>query len=499
MGKVGAFLNMHRVHVKRGIHGLIFFSAAFLMGLLTLELLLRFWGFAVIYGNRDNQVTTSNDFVVLTLGESTTAGNNPDTWPRQLEKILQQTYPDRSIHVVNQAVPGTNTSVIAGNLEKQIARFHPDVIVSMIGINDSRVESFRTSPADVNEHAGVFLSLQFFRRVLGGAKSLFAYMWDMYVDHDPHVLSQKGEQLRIFGQYGQAEKYFLRCISVDPTNAGHYVHLALLYRDVSRNLEAERMLLKAKEVSPTSEGVYTELGNFYRDNSQTDLAEEMYEIALQLNPEYWLAYSEYGTLKSWFLHDDEKASTLYRSAIQYNPKFLTPYFELAEIYRKRNRLDVAVGLFEKVLEIDSGNANARASLAVIEQNNRASSISGVLSTGVSPISDDLHPMTKHNYRRIIDMAGKYLIPVLAVQYPLQPALPLRALFAKDIQERPTSIFVIENQKNFQDALRRMSYQDLFTDYFGGNFGHATREGNKLIAQQVGFIIATLITPGSISP
>ncbi len=499
MDKAKIFFHMYRAHIKRGIHGFIFFCIAVLMWLLTLELLLRLWGFAVIYANRDNQITTSKDFVILTLGESTTAGKNPDTWPRQLEKILQLTYPDRSIHVINQAVPGTNTSIIAGNLKKQIIQFQPDVVVSMIGINDSRVDSFRFFPTDISEPPGVFLSLQFFRRVLDSAKNLFVYMRDMYVDHDAHKLNQKGEQFRIFGQYGQAEKYFLRCITIDPANAGHYVHLALLYRDVSRNLEAERMLLKAKEVNPKSEGVYTELGNFYRDNGQTVLAGEMYEIALRLNPQYWLAYSEYGTLNSWFLNDDEKASVLYRSAIQYNPKFLAPYFELAEIYRKRNRLDIAVGLFEKVLEIDSNNANAMASLAVIEQNNRASSASGVLSLGVLPVSDDLHPMTKFNYRRIIDIAGEYHIPVIAVQYPLQSALPLTELFAKDMREQPASIFVVENKKNFQDALRGMRYQDLFTDYFGGNFGHATREGNKLIAQQIGPVIDKLIILQHISP
>ena len=43
---------------------------------------------------------------------------------------------------------------------------------------------------------------------------------------------------------------------------------------------------------------------------------------------------------------------------------------------------------------------------------------------------------------------------------------------------------VDNEKVFKDALAANEYQKIFTDRFGGDFGHATRFENRLIAQNL---------------
>lgn len=52
---------------------------------------------------------------------------------------------------------------------------------------------------------------------------------------------KKAERYRVSGEFELSEKYFLRCISLEPDSANHYVMLASTYMDMQRLSEAERM------------------------------------------------------------------------------------------------------------------------------------------------------------------------------------------------------------------------------------------------------------------
>ena len=70
-----------------------------------------------------------------------------------------------------------------------------------------------------------------------------------------------------------------------------------------------------------------------------------------------------------------------------------------------------------------------------------------------------------------------------MQYPLRSIEPLKKLF-----DSTEGIIFVENKKIFEDALRHDRYEDYFADNFGGEFGHGTPLGNRLIAENVANVI-----------
>jgi hypothetical protein len=55
---------------------------------------------------------------------------------------------------------------------------------------------------------------------------------------------------------------------------------------------------------------------------------------------------------------------------------------------------------------------------------------------------------------------------------------------KKIFEGQEGIIFVDNEKVFKEALKNAKYEDYFRDMFGGNFGHCTPKGNKLLAENI---------------
>jgi len=88
-----------------------------------------------------NSSSRNDEFVILALGESTTAPvYNFDmqdySWPTYLEKILNKKYPNRKFKVINEGVNSITSDRIISDLEKNIKEYNPDLVISMMGIND---------------------------------------------------------------------------------------------------------------------------------------------------------------------------------------------------------------------------------------------------------------------------------------------------------------------------------------------------------------------------
>jgi len=50
------------------------------------------------------------------------------------------------------------------------------------------------------------------------------------------------------------------------------------------------------------------------------------------------------------------------------------------------------------------------------------------------------------------------------------------------------IIFIDNEISFKAAVKRSSYNDYFQDAFGGDFGHGTLKGNRLLAENTARVI-----------
>jgi len=112
------------------------------LGLATLELGLRATGWVLARQRlpvRLPGTLGSGTIRILCLGESTTFGlgvSPRDAYPAQLEQILNARGDGRSYVVFNAGVPATTSDRIVAALEENLARYRPNIVVTMMGIND---------------------------------------------------------------------------------------------------------------------------------------------------------------------------------------------------------------------------------------------------------------------------------------------------------------------------------------------------------------------------
>ncbi|MCK5393372.1 MAG: hypothetical protein KAI91_03475 [Candidatus Omnitrophica bacterium] len=70
-----------------------------------------------------------------------------------------------------------------------------------------------------------------------------------------------------------------------------------------------------------------------------------------------------------------------------------------------------------------------------------------------------------------------------MEYPLRSVESLKNL----LRSEGTIIFV-DNGELFKEVLKQANYNEYFTDMFGGDFGHCTPKGNRLLAENVANVI-----------
>jgi lysophospholipase L1-like esterase len=112
------------------------------LAFITLEVGLRTAGAVWLWARgRENPSPLADDGAtrVLCVGESTTALGGADSYPRQLERILNSWGGGRRFSVVNAGVPGITTDVVLARLPDLIDRYRPHLVVSMMGVNDSLI------------------------------------------------------------------------------------------------------------------------------------------------------------------------------------------------------------------------------------------------------------------------------------------------------------------------------------------------------------------------
>ena len=88
----------------------------------------------------NHKKTLEKDIKILAIGESTTALGPPgiNSWPKELEKLLN-TDSEFAPHITvfNEGIPSVDSLYFAEQLPFFIHKYQPDLIISMLGINNS--------------------------------------------------------------------------------------------------------------------------------------------------------------------------------------------------------------------------------------------------------------------------------------------------------------------------------------------------------------------------
>ncbi|MEK6916610.1 MAG: tetratricopeptide repeat protein [Nanoarchaeota archaeon] len=237
---------------------LIVFGIVF--SLVLLEILLRVSGLDLLKLQRRGFIPEEDTYIILTIGESTTTDfyNDKSSWPRELERILNNQSQNIKFSVINEARPGTNTALILSRLDEQLDKYNPDMVISMMGVNDQEYTYIQ------DEH---IKSIKFI------FKQLRIYKLTRYIFGSWKTEFVEGYQHSLGKQINYSEK------------CNYNINLARENVAKEEFEDAIYILENSKDECRPNDIIYYKLGNIYHNNFNFSTAISMYEKAIEINPQ----------------------------------------------------------------------------------------------------------------------------------------------------------------------------------------------------------------------
>lgn len=440
---------------------IILVFSGIVVSLVLLESALRIGGVIFLslqeHRNRVN-LSKKDSYRVLCLGESMTLNQ----YPPFLEEYLNRNSSGLRFSVIDKGVVLATTSSILLSLQENLDRYKPDIVVTMMGCNDSYIKYFEEIPG-ANE--SIFQHCRVYRL----AKIIYM-----------HVL----KKLRREGIYGLNKATSGTKIELDPKNVGTYVRLGWFYKEQGNIPEAEESFKKALELDPKNSMTYFEIGRFYERQKKFSEAEAFLRKGLELNPRNGAIYF---MLKQLYSEQDRlpEVEVLFKKVLELNPENDEVCFHLGQFYREQGNFPEAEALFRKAIELNPKNDAPCAALEVLYLEKGDLGLAKEYGKYVTDLRSEYRaPFTTRNYHKLKTILDKRGITYVCVQYPMRNLNLLKKIFQGDDK----GIIFVDNEKIFKDAVAKDGCQNYFIDLFAGDFGHCTPKGNRLLAENIAHAI-----------
>jgi tetratricopeptide (TPR) repeat protein len=507
------------------------------LSLCSIETALRAGEFIVLtlqeWGNR-HPSGSPGIYRILCLGESTTQNH----WPPILREILNRSKAGVSFNTIDLGLGGTNTAAIVQKLPDNIRKYRPDMVITMMGINDYGAHipvEFTLDSTGNRFFARVkayklfsFLVLRIKTKmsmVFGPRKEKRAGICTDSVDET--ALINLGRRCWSRGAYQEAEKLLWRAIRCNPRNPAAYSLLRGCYREDGHYEEAIALMKKLVESQPDNFIAYGELavyhsefGQYYQGKVDFRLIENLFRKAISLNPRYETAFIDLSLLYlnwgdyagaekmlleclagnprssfvylslGWLYRDHGTpryalAEKMFKKAIEMQPNHIVSYLELGRNYRMAGEPEKAEKAYIKALELDPQSITAHRALMELYREEGQMDLAELHSKQVEALTRNrCFYQTVNNYRKLREILASQNIPYICVQYPMRRVRVLQEIFGDD----RAGIFFVDNESSFKSAVKQKGYNVYFTDDFAGDFGHCTHEGNRLLAGNIAQVI-----------
>jgi len=432
---------------------------------------------------------------IMCIGESTTQ----DQYPKLLEKILNRSNIGIKFSVIDKGVIATNTSIIASQLEENIRKYNPHMVVAMIGINDggihmpygfNRPSQFSLTSLKIYKLAQL-LSMhiqnkieQIKRNRSHNSVSIFSskntetpsqnnvgaeankldrkseITTDVKAESDIFYI-ELGKQLIAQGQKESAKQAFKKSIALNPVP--------------HKNLDAYcRLMLSSDytEMKEILEEVFQDYKKLIEVDGINDVPNLNYFCLLFVDNPYAQMYLKglEGLLKKILVRD---------------PKNNEAASSLAYMFLKQQRYSEAEELLKRCIELhNDSDSRLFDYLAIVYHDTGNYALSEQWLRKANKLRPQHYSaLTINNYKKIKAILDAHKIKLVCVQYPLRSIENLKRIF-----DREDNIIFVENESVFKNALKKNSYRDLFRDMFAGDFGHCTQLGNELLAKNIANVI-----------
>lgn len=312
-----------------------------LLGLVVLEVGMRIAGFTLMSLQEYRNVLSlrqKGTYRILCVGESTTADiEGVISYPRQLETILNERAIGMRFSVINKGMAGMGTKQIISDLEANLNKYNPDMIITMMGINDAddyfvHLDMLATSKmARIVKSLkiyklGKYLQRQFIHQhknssfILHGekkARNQIVSGESMVESVSPHIQSRyspldKEEDVKnnfeldlhanqtslandssrgAKDDFVLSEETSSRNMAIPLHDESAYIQRGLYYKKRGLYLKAERMFAKAVEANPHGSWAYVELGQCYAEQKKYTAAINIFKRLLAVSPNNALAHT----------------------------------------------------------------------------------------------------------------------------------------------------------------------------------------------------------------
>ena len=470
-----------------------------------------------IYSQKKHD-SANNTYVILALGESTTAElyNGQSSWPRVLEKNLKSKKTNYEYIVIQEAIPSTDTREILYRLNGNLEQYSPDMVITMMGINDEDINLDHFNKNEQKKSFGeIFRSYKLFKFIIQSVSNQFKKpltvdehleLADMYLTQEQYdqakrefrnIILKNPDNIKARiglarshlnnGEYDLAQQILEEIQQQFPKDFNSYLYLAKLNQEKKKYEIAEKYYKLAIEVDPNSDVIYSKFGLFYGDINKYDDAIKMLRKSTQINPKKEESYQELGVILSQSF-EYKAAELIFRKVIEINPYNEDAYAWLAWVYINLNEPQKAQIILDKGIELNPNSDIILGSKALIYEETGDSLMAKKLFNDANNKRIQFNEsITSRNYLELNEILRKNNVEHVVMQYPMRSIDSLKVLF-KEID----SVFFIENEESFMKTVKEEGVDEVFIDLFGGDFGHCTFKGNQLIAQNVAHLIITEI-------
>jgi len=439
------------------------------LSLLVFESLLHITGFVLSVNQRyKNQISSNEEhsYRILALGESNTADlfNGQSSWPAELEHILNNRSSVIKFKVFNGGIPAIDSTYILNNLEENLRKYNPDMVIAMMGFRDIRIKEETTKKNKLILFFMKFKVVKLFDliyshwgdRLSNIKRNIYKKMFKKSSDASLRKGISYYDLFHHTRSRGNTKEMFKKSIELSPEDYIVYVQLGAFYHAQHKLESAEKMLKKAVELDSENDIAYVGLGMVYKEQKKFKNAEEMFKKAIELNPDNDRVYLELG----WSYHSQgkvKKAEDTFKQGIKLNPYNEEADSGVEELY-------LGLGF---LYDIQGKSVEAK------DVYNKLSKIEGS------------NPVLSENYQRMYRILNEKGIKFAVMQYPSKKIDEFKSMFDESQQK---NILFISNEENFKNAINNAGIADYFVDMFGGSFGHCTLRGNRLIAENVADVI-----------
>jgi hypothetical protein len=517
---------------------------------------------------KSNVSFQENEVRILCIGESTTALGGSNSYPAQLQVLLNQNSPSNKTYtVINEGKPAASTDIVLKKINPLLVKYSPHYVITMLGINDS------VSQLD-NLHLPNYLDIQYsyfwnfkitklfilLRKYVGKAfqekenasfhsevKNTSKENQELEEEEDiiiplPLLTQEKVTKgIRFYSRknYISANKIFdaLTPDTYQKIPRGNLIEIAISYLNVGNELKTlniiENYIYKkiGRKDARQKDHIYTlakpitdysDANGFHDINFSEKVLKEIHEIVPEnvftigrLAALYHAASNSY-TNKKEIEFFSSRAIYFAEKYVNLNGESIYVYLGLADEYRKLKKHNKAITLLkpkimagrkefnllyayiELMIEVKDYKEAKKFILegrdffpAIALWHQKYSTICKFLKD-CSSLDNFFPPHKKNgitqtlmedrrsrvNYLSIVEQISKFGSKIIVMQYPLREVQPLKELLLD------YNINFVSNVEPFKSQLKKVKSEELFTDQFAGDFGHATKLGNKFISENV---------------